>query len=356
MKYMGGGERLCCETIRALLSRGDEVTLLSEAFDPRETEDYFGYHGLFDQVRMSLYPSQEPPGDLGTTSHIIHHLRGQKRFLREVEPSRSSFELLFSTQDPSYFPDLSIPVVQWGYIPRPFPKFSLSRSPRAIAYFFRRSPLRLYYERKVARIGFVLAISQYAKEHLDEEWRRPSVVVYPACNMVDARQKRNLVVTVARALPIKRLELFWKVAAARPQLDFIMVLTRDPAHPDYSNQLVQSAPANGKVIFNASTEQYHGILGEAKVYLHFMEEEHFGITVVEAMSALCVPIVHDSGGPKETVDSRSGFLWKTVGEIPQMLDNAIGQLPSNALRERAENFSVEKFQSRLSSILLQLHG
>jgi len=356
MKYMGGGERLCCETIRTLLSRGDEVTLLSEAFDPREIEDYFGYHGLFDQVRMSLYPSEESRGDLGTTSHIIHHLKGQKRFLKETKTSRSSFELLFSTQDPSYFPDLSIPVVQWGYIPRPFPKLSRSRSPRAIAYSLRRTPLRLFYERKVARIGLVLAISQYAKEHLDKEWRRPSAVVYPACNMVNARPKRNLVATVARAVPIKRLDLFWKVAAARPQLDFIMVLTRDQAHLDYANRLVQTAPSNGKVVFNASTEQYHGILGEAKAYLHFMEDEHFGITVVEAMSALCVPIVHDSGGPKETVDSSGGFLWKTIGEIPQMLDNAISQLPSNALRERAENFSVEKFQSRLSSILLQLNG
>ena len=39
------------------------------------------------------------------------------------------------------------------------------------------------------------------------------------------------------------------------------------------------------------------VFAKAKVGLHTMEEEHFGIAVVEMMSAGLVTIAHASGGP-----------------------------------------------------------
>src|SRR6266540_1694231 len=117
--------------------------------------------------------------------------------------------------------------------------------------------------------------------------------------MVTQKPKKNLVVTVGRAISQKRLELFWRVASLCPKYEFAMLLTQDPGHLEYSKRLSRGSPANGMTIFNPSRETYHEILGEAKVYLHLMEGEHFGITIVEAMSAGCVPVVHDSGGPKE---------------------------------------------------------
>jgi glycosyltransferase involved in cell wall biosynthesis len=172
--------------------------------------------------------------------------------------------------------------------------------------------------------------------------------------MVDSGVKRALVVTAARAVPIKRLELFWEIARTRPQYEFAMLLTRDPHMVEYSNQLSKQAPSNGVTIFNPSKDVYHKLLGEAKVYLHLMQREHFGITVVEAMSASCVPVVHDSGGPKEIVDDRVGFRWRSVEDIPHLIDEGMNRSPSGYARQRAEDFSVEKFDERLSSVFSHL--
>lgn len=55
--------------------------------------------------------------------------------------------------------------------------------------------------------------------------------------MVESREKRNLVVTAARAVPEKKLELFWKIAKSRPDYEFVMLMTRDPNFIEYSTRL-----------------------------------------------------------------------------------------------------------------------
>lgn len=189
---------------------------------------------------------------------------------------------------------------------------------------------------------------------LDREWKRPTRLLHPACNMVSATSKRDLVVTVARAIPAKRLELFWEIARIRPEYEFVMLLTRDPYSSQYTNDLIRQTPHNGTIVFDPKKDLYHGILAQAKVYLHFMKNEHFGITVVEAMSASCVPIVHDSGGPGEIVNDLSGYRWERVEDIPDMVDRAMKMAPSEASRLRAQDFSYERFQIGLSSLFSEL--
>jgi alpha-1,2-mannosyltransferase len=350
MSYLGGGERLCCATIRTLVASGNQVTLLGAQFDTKLVEDYFGYERLFNSVNLWLYPSTRKPQIMASTQSLIHNIRKEEHLLRHVKGSLAEkFDIMFSTQDPGYIPDIRLPTIQWGYFPRIFPNYSLSSIPKLV----RSLPIRFYYERKVSRIGLVLAISLYSKFNLDKEWKRPSVLVYPPCNMVPQMQKRNLVVTVARASPLKRLDEFWKVARLRPQYEFVMLLTRDPHFVEYSRLLYRVCPENGSVVLDPPNETYHKFLGKAKAYLHLMRGEHFGISVVEAMSAGCVPVVHDSGGPKEIVSDGTGFRWRDINDIPRMLDEAIRISPSKEASRRAQDFSVARFDSTLSSVL---HG
>ncbi len=351
MAFLGGGERLCCETIRALLSKGHEVTFLSGTFDPRRVEDFFGYHRLFTRVNLMMYPLNDRGEVFGTYTNLIQHLRGQAQVLKgEEHHSGRPFDVIFSTQDPGYIPDMQLPVVQWGYFPKAF------SFPQSLPKTIRVLPLRLHYERKISRIGLVLAISEYSKTHLDNQWRRPSILAYPACNMVSPVAKRNLIVTAARAVPEKRLDLFWTVARLCPQYEFAMLLTQEPHLMDYPSKLSKDAPDNGTVILNPPRDLYHRFLSEAKVYLHLMPGEHFGITIVEAMSASCVPVVHDSGGPREIVSDQVGFRWQNLEDIPTMIDEAISKSPSEEASRVAERFSVERFEKRLSSIFSELQA
>lgn len=347
MGFLGGGERLCCETIRALLDSGHEITMVSGIFNLKSVEQFFGYKDLFDRVNLLLYPFSNRPQVLGSTGSIIQHLRGQQRRMKQMGYLKHPpFDFLFSTQDPGYIPQVRLPIVQWGYFPRKFP----SHPTNSILKVARTWPLRTHYRRQISRIGMVLAISQFSKKHLDKEWKHQSVLVYPACNMVTPGLKKDLVVTVARAIPEKRLELFWKVARQRPQYSFLMLLTQDPRFHNYISQLSKEAPENGRIVVNPSKDLYHQVLAEARVYIHFMEREHFGITIVEAMSASCVPIVHDSGGPKEIVETGTGFCWRNVDDVPKMVDEAMRISPSSAARHRAQDFSAERFRERLSSL------
>ncbi len=136
----------------------------------------------------------------------------------------------------------------------------------------------------------------------------------------------------------------------RPQYEFLILAIRDAYFADYAQRLSNECPSNGRVIFNAPKETYYRLLGEAKVYIHLMENERFGITIVEAMSSFCVPIVHDSGAPREIVDSKSGFLWHQVEDLPALVDQAMRVAPSEVASRRAEDFNEQAFEKRLSSI------
>jgi len=333
---MGGGERLCCETIRTLISRGHDITLLSGEFKADRLERFFGFEGLFRAISVKTYPA-DSRDRFGTYKHLLHHVKAQRKFVS----ADSDYDFVFSTQDAGYIPDISRPVVQWGYFPNSFPGGLYSW------------PLRVHYSLKIRRINLVLAISEYSKSHFDEAWKVPTVLVYPACNMIRPRIVRdNVVVTAARGVPEKNLELFWEVARRCPNYEFVLLLTQDPRFVEYSRALQATAPMNGRVIVDPDKEVYQETLARSRIYLHLMRGEHFGITVVESMSAGCVPVVHDSGGPKEIVGS-SGLLWRNIGEIPGLLTIADTsyQTMSKFSMERARAFSREKFDKLFGEVL-----
>lgn len=336
MSALGGGERLCCETMNALNKRGHQLTLLSGEFDPQRIEGFFGFEGLFQNILVKTYPSTSND-KFGTYSHLLHHLKMQKRTI----PSSWKYDLVFSTQDVGYIPDYSIPVLQWGYFPNSFP--------RGIYGW----PLRFHYSLKIKRIGLILAISEYSKSNFDRSWRVPTTLVYPACNMIrPGASRENVVVTAARGVPEKNLELFWETARKVPGFEFVLLLTVDPRFVDYSKSIQRACPPNGRVIVNPEKELYQSVLAKSKIYLHLMRGEHFGITVVESMSAGCVPVVHASGGPMEIV-ADSGLLWHGADEIPRLLDLADSSYDrlSKLSRERAKFFSGEKFDKTFGELL-----
>jgi glycosyltransferase involved in cell wall biosynthesis len=351
MQYLGGGESLCCETMKVLISLGYEISLLSETFDSKRVETFLGFDGLFAKVKLLTYSSGGNNMPLGSYSHIQSHIRGRASTLHKAEQdSKEIWDLIFSSQDPAYIPDLNLPVIQWGYFPQVFQ----TRLGRAMIRTIRDLPLRKYYQRKISRIGLVLAISEYSRINFDRQWRRPSVLVYPPSRSVKSESKIDLVVTAGRAVPDKRMHLLWKVARMLPQYEFLILAIKDPHFADYSELLSRERPSNGKIILNAPKEMYYRMLGKAKVYIHLMENERFGITIVEAMSSSCVPIVHDSGAPREIVDDRSGFRWRKIEDLPGLVDQAIKMAPSMEANRRASDFSVESFERRLSSIFAGL--
>ena len=72
-------------------------------------------------------------------------------------------------------------------------------------------------------------------------------------------------------------------------------------------------------LVNQSRDELLKVFAKAKVGLHTMKEEHFGIAIVEMMSAGVVTIAHASGGPLHDIIGCSqdpiGFLCSSTEEF-----------------------------------------
>ncbi|MEM2444187.1 MAG: glycosyltransferase, partial [Sulfolobales archaeon] len=103
---------------------------------------------------------------------------------------------------------------------------------------------------------------------------------------------------------------------------------------------------NFEILLNLHREKLRELLLDATFYVHPQFSEHFGISIVEAMSAGCVPIVFKKGGGWEDVvkpiDLRLGY--NNISEIR----NIISALNTGCLLENIRNHivaHVQKFKS-----------
>jgi glycosyltransferase involved in cell wall biosynthesis/GT2 family glycosyltransferase/SAM-dependent methyltransferase len=150
----------------------------------------------------------------------------------------------------------------------------------------------------------------------------------------------------------------------------------DPIHMDYLNSLKQMA--NGlPVTFHVNTPQetlcdlyrdaavyWHATGVESDLVQHPELAEHFGISVVEAMSAECIPVAFCAGGPREIITHGvDGFLYSSVGELVEITadllraDSGPVRLSvGRAARRRAMAFRPEAFVDKIREILDLRHA
>jgi len=133
---------------------------------------------------------------------------------------------------------------------------------------------------------------------------------------------------------------------------------------------VGSAPAV-EFLVNVPLPRLRQLLGRARVGLHSMWNEHFGISIVEMQAAGVIPIAHNSGGPKlDIVDpGRTGFLAATEAEYASALHRIFSSRSAGgrhgadgdevdcdavaaAARESSARFSDEQFSLSLFASLV----
>ena len=353
---MGGGERVAVHSIKAAVDRGDAVTLVSESFDVELFEEFFGCNGLFNQVQMVTYPEfRVRLNKLTLYRRLLYHQLRQKRALRGCE----DFDLLLSTQDIGYVPDVEVPAVQYCQFPEYYSH--LESNPFSPWWRLYYSPARRFYRRKINRVETILCNSKYTQGFIKRVWSRDALNIYPPCpteGYDQASSRENLVVSVGRLVPEKRFEDFLAMARQLPMLQFAIIGNIDKEKISYYNRMSLEKPANLEVLVAPPYKTLRKVLSHSKVYVHCMKNEHFGIAMVEAMAAGCVPVVHDSGGPREIVTHDVGYRWRELSEAIEqistlMKDEGLRLKLSAAARERAKLFSPEVFESKLSSVLDQ---
>ncbi len=156
---------------------------------------------------------------------------------------------------------------------------------------------------------------------------------------------------------------------SRAELHLVGALHPQAEHRQYLLELKQRAeglPVHFHL--NAAPDRLRALLAEASLYWHatgydVLSElnpqrcEHFGISIVEAMSAGCVPLVVDRGGPVEFVrDGETGRTYASVEALAEMsLDLLAHPDRLTAMRRagiaEAKRFTPDAFAARWQSLV-----
>lgn len=214
---------------------------------------------------------------------------------------------------------------------------------------------------------FILTNSNYTKPFVERFTKRKALVLHPPVDVekyaphANFQDRSNIVAIVGRISPEKNYEIVADLAKRMPDVKFVIFgsLTKNALTYYWKiKELITKLNLKNVVLkVNASLEEKVLNLSRAKVYLHAAKNEHFGISVVEAMAAGCVPVVHKSGGPWIDILEREqglhGFAYENVEEAVNYVREVLTN-ESLRLRIVRNNIGyVQKFSSRVFEEKLQ---
>ena len=241
------------------------------------------------------------------------------------------------------------------------------------------------------RNDVVMVNSTWTHGHILELWKPQKLfIVYPPCDTESFRKlplerpRKNVrVVSVGQFRPEKNHRMQLRVLAQllhdlpsemRGRVSLVLVGScRNFEDHDRIDGLKNYAVQLGvldHVEFrtNISFEELQQELGSAVAAVHTMQNEHFGISLVECMAAGCVMVAHASGGPLMDIvtnwqDHRTGLLAENESEFASCLQEVVqmGQNECQALARVARDsvqakFSVEVFEASFLRATEQLFG
>jgi alpha-1,2-mannosyltransferase len=239
----------------------------------------------------------------------------------------------------------------------------------------------------------VMVNSTWTKGHIDQLWGVNSKTVYPPCDTASLtklplERRERIIVSVAQFRPEKDHQLqlrslqcllsnYPNFRQGPEKIELVLIgSSRNEGDEARISKLKEQCKEldiedNVTFVINASFEKLVDWLSRAKVGLHTMWNEHFGIVVVEYMAAGLVPVAHNSGGPKMDIvvpynDNNTGYLASTSEEFATKLakvftlsegeyknmqisarENVIGKFSENVFKESILNLLDSVLQENL---------
>ncbi len=234
----------------------------------------------------------------------------------------------------------------------------------------------------------IISYSEYAKAHIVARLSafqlptRPVEVIYPPVPSIggDAGRKKPIILSVGRFflgghskrhdVMISTFRALIERSDAELELHLAGSSMPTPENIDHLNHLREMAEGLPVVFHvNAPAEELFGLYRDAAIYWHGTgletdldrrpeEAEHFGISIVEAMSAQCVPLAFNAGGPREIITHAvDGFLYGSREELMEMTCQLFReeslvqrQVTGRAAGQRAAAFSPYNFIAKIRGI------
>jgi glycosyltransferase involved in cell wall biosynthesis len=225
----------------------------------------------------------------------------------------------------------------------------------------------------------VAANSPYTARWVEQLWDRPATVLAPPVQLRAPGTKRPIILAVGRFFANvsghskKQLELVQAFRRACEQglegWELHLVGGCSNAERGYV-ETVRKAALGLPVRFhvNARGEDLAELFASASIFWHAAglgedlhrhpdRFEHFGISVVEAMSAGAVPMVYTHGGPAAIVGKTGcGVLYATIEELADRTLELIGEPVelarlSEAAMGEAMEYAFDRFADRVEEVI-----
>ena len=201
------------------------------------------------------------------------------------------------------------------------PQRSLSR-----ARIERLLARRIYEQGRVRPNQDIICMTEFTRDALVAGYGlgHDAPVIYPPVHLdsfaMQLPEKKVQVATMGRFVPDKRQLVQIKRAREVPEMPFFIM--GFAGNGRYFAKCQEAKRALGAENVQLCPDLPFGdvqtILGASRYFLHTLMAEPFGLTAVQAIAAGCLPIVHDSGGQRETVPLPE-LRYQDDEEIPVML-------------------------------------
>jgi glycosyltransferase involved in cell wall biosynthesis len=416
----GGGERFTLVTMKAVYEMGWEIDLTTlEQPDSSKLENAFGKDlasimkktrkinllNMFDKQSIHLN-QQQTNYDLTINTHgdidpyydsslnannliVYCHYPSAKLFIENKDTDYLTYHLKI---DRLHSPSISKPAVR-SQIAYKNPNQLMSqviKPHRTENKMNHNNDNRKEYANWVKktydsmiRNSFLITNSNYSKTAILREYNRddaivlsPPVDIETITSKVKFNQRfdslncsdENSILVICRIEPSKRIEnavyLAKLLKKRKIKTKINIVGSLQPFYQKYCDHLINLISDYDisdivELHIDASFEDLIELMKKSKIFFHPREGEHFGMSIVEAMSAGLIPVVPAVGGQSEFVPSE--YQYRSLEEAFIILSSLLIDMPrehlikeSKRMNNIAKNFSETNYKRKFQLIVSQL--
>jgi glycosyltransferase involved in cell wall biosynthesis len=220
----------------------------------------------------------------------------------------------------------------------------------------------------------VLTNSEYCRKVIYNALSIDAKVLYPPVDVETFRKialksttRENMILVISRIAPDKQIENAIEIARMMRERGIgkgMMTIAGNLHHYDHSyyqqlRKMIADYDLSDYISLqtNVSFSKLIQLMQLAKVYFHPKIDEHFGISIVEAMASGLVSIVSDVGGHTEFVPSKYHFhTLEHAADLIVLAFDTITDLERRAISDSTIKFSNENYIRSFSRILSKLQS
>ena len=402
----GGGERFTLVTMQAVLEMGIgiELTTLKEP-NIAKLENAYGKE-LASVIRdikkvnvLPMFDEQSISDNVKNGYDLIINTHGDidpyynKSFSKNNSIAYchfSSAKFLIQSEDKEY-------LEKYLKVARDSPSFSIPTDSNAIKEDNNNQSNAVDFDRKrylewlkyaydnMIKNSTVLTNSEYSRKSISEDYGMMGVdasIISPPVDVDTFRnsalfspsspssspgnhdsEREDVILVISRIDPSKRIENAVIIAKLLKEDNIgkgmVIVGSLDPYYYEYClniKKMVTDLNLENYVKFeiDASLDKLLSLMRKSKVYFHPKVGEHFGMSIVESMSAGLIPVVPDIGGQTEFVPSK--FQYHTLEQAVKIIVSAL-DIPysERALISNSVNkFSTPNYKKQFQSVIKKL--